>query len=120
MDMSNALLETAVEWHRTFEDRPPDAHPCCPKINEDDFANYDEPNVPDDSGVPPDEKRKRIKEYEDRFQNVYDLSILMGLGREVAGDWLDNWKDAVEACLRTCDSCARNWHRNREPYLEGL
>ncbi|KAK4155137.1 SEN1 N terminal-domain-containing protein [Chaetomidium leptoderma] len=117
---SNAILQTAVAWHRIFEDRPADAHLCCPKIDEEDVANYDEPDVPDEGGVSADEKKRRIKEYESRFQNVYDLSILMGLGREVAGEWLDNWTQTVEACLTRCDSCVRNWHRNREPYLNGL
>ncbi|KAK4102063.1 hypothetical protein N658DRAFT_424144 [Parathielavia hyrcaniae] len=116
----NALYQAAIGWHRAFEDRPPDAHLCCPKIDEDDPANYDEPDVPDDEGVSAEEKKRRIEEYEGRFQNTYDLSILMGLGREIAGDWLDNWTQAVESCLTRCDSCARNWHRNRGPYLHGL
>jgi senataxin len=116
----NALLQAAIGWHRAFEDRPPNAHLCCPKIEEDDFANYDEPDVPDEGGISVEEKKRRIEEYESRFQNVYDLSILMGLGREIAGEWLDNWTQAVESCLTRCDSCVRNWHRNREPYLNGL
>lgn len=116
----NALLQAALAWHRVFEDRPPDAHLCCPKIDEEDFANYDEPNVPDEGGLSAEEKQGRIEEYESRFQNTYDLSILMGLGREVAGEWLDNWTQAVDACLTRCDSCVRNWHRTRQPYLSGL
>ncbi|KAH6628610.1 SEN1 N terminal-domain-containing protein [Chaetomium tenue] len=116
----NALLQAALAWHRVFEDRPPDAHLCCPKIDEEDFANYDEPNVPDEGGLSVEEKQGRIEEYESRFQNTYDLSILMGLGREVAGEWLDNWTQAVDACLTRCDSCVRNWHRTRQPYLSGL
>ncbi|KAK4236337.1 SEN1 N terminal-domain-containing protein [Achaetomium macrosporum] len=117
---TNALYQTAITWHRAFEERPPDAHLCCPKIDDDDTANYDEPDVPDEGGISADEKGRRIKEYEDRFQTVYNLSILMGLGREVAGEWLDNWAQAVESCLTRCDSCVRNWQRNREPYLNGL
>ncbi|KAL2198713.1 SEN1 N terminal-domain-containing protein [Corynascus similis CBS 632.67] len=117
---SNDLLQSAITWHRAFEDRPPDAHLCCPKAHHDDLANYDEPNVPDEDGLSADEKKRRIEEYESRFQNVYNLSILMGLGREVAGEWLDNWTQAVDECLRGCDSCVKNWHRNREPYLKGL
>ncbi|KAL2161236.1 hypothetical protein VTH06DRAFT_8456 [Thermothelomyces fergusii] len=117
---SSALLQSAVAWHREFEDRPPDAHLCCPKVNHDDLANYDEPDVPDEDGLSVEEKKSRIEEYEARFQNVYNLSIMMGLGREVAGEWLDNWTQAVDECLRGCDSCVKNWHRNREPYLNGL
>jgi senataxin len=117
---TNALYQTAITWHRAFEERPPDAHLCCPKIDDEDTANYDESDVPDEGGISVDEKGRRIKEYEDRFQTVYNLSILMGLGREVAGEWLDNWAQAVESCLTRCDSCVRNWQRNREPYLNGL
>ncbi|SPQ19663.1 bc50827a-d072-4c71-b1bd-e443da840486 [Thermothielavioides terrestris] len=116
----DALFQAAITWHRAFEDRPPDAHLCCPKVDDEDPANYDEPDAPDEGGVSVDDKKRRIKEYEDRFHNVYNLSILMGLGREVAGEWLDNWVQAVEFCLTRCDSCVRNWHRNREPYLNGL
>lgn len=116
---SNALLEAAIEWHRDFEDRPPDAHLCCPKIDDDDTSNYEDPG-PDEGGTSAEEKKRRIEEYETRFQNVYNLSILMGLGREVAGEWLDNWTQTVEACLMQCDQCVRNWHRTRDPYLKGL
>ncbi len=117
---TNQVLQDAIAWHRIFEDRPPEAHLCCPKIDEEDLANYDEPGVPDEGGVSAEEKKRRIKEYEDRFHNVYNLSILVGLGRELAGEWLDNWTQAVEACLARCDTCVRNWHRYREPYLSGL
>ncbi|KAL2133327.1 hypothetical protein VTI74DRAFT_2522 [Chaetomium olivicolor] len=117
---TNAIYHTAITWHRTFEDRPPDAHLCCPKIDDEDSANYDEPDVPDEGGISVNEKKSRIEEYEARFHNVYNLSILMGLERDVAGEWLDNWTQAVESCLTSCDSCVRNWHRNRESYLNGL
>jgi senataxin len=117
---TNAIHQQAIEWHHVFEDRPPNAHLCCPKVDEEDLANYDDPNEPDDDGPSAEEKQARIKEYESRFQNVYNLSVLLGLGRGVAGEWLDNWAEAVEACLTGCDSCVRNWHRNREPFLNGL
>ncbi|KAL1843896.1 hypothetical protein VTJ49DRAFT_6839 [Mycothermus thermophilus] len=95
---NNALLQQAVDWHQAFEDRPPDAHLCCPRVDEDDMANYDEPGEPEED-LPVAEKAKRIKAYEERFHNAYNLSILMGLGKETAGPWLDNWKEAVESCL---------------------
>lgn len=119
MDTSD-IHQAAITWHRIFEDRPPDVHLCCPKVDDDDGANYDEPDVPDEGGISADEKRSRIKDYEERFHNVYNLSILMGLGPDVAGDWLDNWKQAVESYLTRCDSCVRNWHRHRQSYLRGL
>lgn len=115
--------QAAIEWYHNFEDCPPDLHLCCPRIDDEDHANYDEPDAPDPpetGGTTAEEKKKRIKDYEGRFQNTYDLSILMGLGREIAGPWLDNWTQAVEACLTKCDSCVRNWHRNRDSYLKGL
>ncbi|KAK3905016.1 SEN1 N terminal-domain-containing protein [Staphylotrichum tortipilum] len=117
---SNDIHQAAIVWHRAFEDRPPDAHLCCPKIDEEDFANYDECDVPDEGGLSLEEKTRRIAEYEERFKNVYNLSILMGLERETAGEWLDNWTQAVEACLMRCDACVRNWHRSRILYLESL
>lgn len=117
---SNAIYQAAIGWYRIFEDCPPDAHLCCPRTNDEDFANYDEPDAPDPDGASADEKKNRITEYEARFHNTYNLAILMGLGREVAGPWLDNWTQAVESCLTRCDSCVRNWHRNRDTYLKGL
>jgi len=117
---SNDIHQSAIVWHRAFEDRPPDAHLCCPKIDEEDFANYDECDVPDEGGLSLEEKGRRIAEYEERFKNVYNLSILMGLERETAGEWLDNWTQAVEACLMRCDACVRNWHRSRILYLDSL
>lgn len=117
---TNDIHQAAIQWYRAFEDRPPDAHLCCPKIDDEDVTNYDEPDVPDEGGASVEEKARRIKEFEERFDNIYNLSILMGLGKEVAGPWLDQWAQALEYCLTRCDSCVRNWHRNRDPYLKGL
>jgi hypothetical protein len=117
---NNDLYQAAIGWYRAFEDCPPELHLCCPKVDDDDYATYDEPDVVDDSGVPVEEKKRRISAYEERFQNVYNLSILLGLGKEVAGPWLDEWTRAVDSLLKKCDTCVRNWHRNRDPYLKAL
>lgn len=117
---TNDIYQAAIQWYRAFEDRPPDAHLCCPKTDDDDATNYDELDVPDEGGASVEEKARHIKEYEERFENIYNLSILMGLGKEMAGPWLDHWTQALEYCLTRCDSCVRNWHRNRDPYLKGL
>jgi senataxin len=119
---NHAIYQAALDWHREFEDRPPEAHLCCPKINDNDNVNYDEPDVPEEGegGATVEQKKERIKDYDARFNNTYNLAILLGLGKEVAGEWLDNWEQAVESCLRGCDACARNWHRNRAHYLNGL
>ncbi|KAL2020987.1 hypothetical protein VTK56DRAFT_7761 [Thermocarpiscus australiensis] len=118
MDVSE--YQPVIEWYRTFEDRPPDAHLCCPKTDDDDTANYDEPDEPDEGGASADEKKIRIKEYEDRFQNVYHLSILMFFGKDVAGPWLDDWAQALDSGLTRCDACVRNWHRHRDSFLKDL
>lgn len=117
---TQALYQAAIAWYHDFEDRPPDAHLCCPKVDHEDAANYDEPDEPDEGGLSAEDKKRRITDYEHRFHTVYNLSILMGLPSEAAGEWLATWKQAVDSCLTACDSCVRNWHRNREPYLNGL
>ncbi|KAK4177036.1 putative helicase [Triangularia setosa] len=124
--MESNLEQTIIEWHHDFEDFPPDAHLCCPKINDDDITDYenlDIPDEPDDSGsgaVSVEEKKSRNEEHKHRLQISYNLSLLMGLPPERSSTWLPNWKDRVEAYLTRCDSCIRRWHRARNPFLQRL
>lgn len=112
----NAILHEVVGWHQQFEDRPPLAHLCCPKVHDEDPINYEELDV-GEPGVSPAEKASRIQDFERRFRITYKLSILMVFGQETAGEWLENWKNAVESCLTKCDSCVVNWHSRRETCL---
>ncbi|KAK4198419.1 putative helicase [Triangularia verruculosa] len=124
--MESNLEQTIIEWHHDFEDFPPEAHLCCPKINDDDPADYenlDTPEEPDESGggaVSVEEKQKRNQDYKHRLQISYNLSLLMGLPPERSGDWLSEWKNRVGSYLTRCDSCIRRWHRARNPFLQRL
>ncbi|KAK4649494.1 DEAD-box type RNA helicase [Podospora bellae-mahoneyi] len=124
--MEGNLEQTIIEWHNDFEDFPPDAHLCCPKLNDDDLTDYenlDFPDEPDESGggaVSVEEKKKRNEDYKHRLQISYNLSLLMGLPPERSSTWLPNWKERVETYLTRCDSCIRRWHRAREPFLQRL
>lgn len=117
---TNDIQQMAIGWYRAFEDCLPDVHLCCPKIDDDDAASYDEADVSDDGGLSAEEKKRRIDEGMDRLDNVYNLSILMIWPKELTGGWLDNWTQAVESCLTRCDLCVRNWHKHRDVYLKGL
>ena len=115
-NMNEAIIQL---WHE-FKEWPPQAHLFCPKLNDDDCTNYDQPNVPDEDGVTVEEKHRRIEASMQRHVNAYNLSLLMGIPPEEAGDWLREWTDTVEKYLTTCDSCAREWHKSRERFLKGL
>ncbi|KAK3393054.1 SEN1 N terminal-domain-containing protein [Podospora didyma] len=117
---SDPVNDALVRLHNDFEEFPPKAHLFCPKIDDQDITNYDEPNVPDEDGISAEDKKERIKQSETRHITTYHLSLLLGISPESAGTWLDEWINKVEGFLTTCDACVRKWHKSRDRFLKAL
>lgn len=99
---------------------PKDAHWFCPKQNDDDLANYDQPDQ-DDDYLSSTEKKQHIQDSEQRQKCAYRFTISMGLSPEEAaavGDFLGQYTQRVGLLLSTCDKCVRNYHMGRKEFLK--
>lgn len=122
---SDPVVEAILRLFNEFRDFDPKAHTFCPKIDDDDFTNYNDlENTDEDDGdtpgATPELKKERIAAGHIRHINAYNLSLLLAIPREDASTWLDEWKDRVEHFLSTCDECVRAWHKSREKFLRHL
>lgn len=105
--------------HRAFEEIPEQLHLFCPKVDDDDYEDYDNSEKPGDL-ISAEEKRTRIKVAVERQQVAYSISLLLGISAAEADHWIRQWKDRVEALFSKCESCVRTWHSLRKPFLTGL
>ncbi|KAM7221030.1 hypothetical protein V8F06_003592 [Rhypophila decipiens] len=122
---SDPVVEAILRLFNEFREFDQEAHTFCPKINDDDFSNYNDVENPDEDdgdtpGATSEQKKERIEAANLRHINAYNLSLLLAIPREDASTWLDEWKNRVEHCLSTCDECVRAWHKSRERFLRHL
>ncbi|KAK3941950.1 SEN1 N terminal-domain-containing protein [Diplogelasinospora grovesii] len=120
MMSSNEVNDALIRYYNDFKDFPPKAHLMCPKVDDDDTTNYDEPDVPDEDGLTAEEKQGRIAESNNRHVKTYYLSLLLAVTAEEASTWLGEWTRSVESCLTKCDACARKWHKSRGRFLKAM
>ncbi|KAL1882083.1 hypothetical protein VTK73DRAFT_2492 [Phialemonium thermophilum] len=102
-------------YHK-FESIPPNLHLLCPKVEDLDEEDYDEPDEP--GGITIAEKHRRIQEGKERLTISYQLCLLLGLSEEQAGNWIKVWAERLNEFLTKCSHCTRNWHSGRAPFLK--
>lgn len=107
-----------MEMHQAFEEFPPEAHPICPLLSEEDDANYWFPDLDDENGITAVEKQKRLADGLERCRITYGLSLLLVMPE--GGRWTSEWKDRVNHFLTKCDHCARTWHKTRPQFLRAI
>lgn len=113
------LYRALTKFYEEFQQYPEEAHLLCPKIDDIDCTNYDEPDAADQDGATSDEKKQRLSDYVCRRMTTYRLSIFLAIPED-AGPWLPVWTDTVNKFLTHCDRCARNWHKFRDTFLRAL
>jgi senataxin len=106
-------------YFRKIKAFPPDAHWFCPKRNEDDHLNYDEPDWEED-GVSIATKLKYIDEGRKRQSITYRFAIVYGLPPEDAEEWQSTYRERSGYFLSTCDKCVRNYHAGRKEFVKEL
>ncbi|KAI1764908.1 SEN1 N terminal-domain-containing protein [Hypoxylon sp. FL1150] len=109
------ILEEAFDKLRNF---PKGSHRCCAKISEEDDENYDDPAP--SATISVTEKQKRIQYGKDRLDQAYRCSLVLGLSPDATGGLGREFEDQVGTALRSCASCARNWHKGRKPFLKDI
>ncbi|KAK3489234.1 SEN1 N terminal-domain-containing protein [Neurospora hispaniola] len=118
-ELGTADVQMAMmEMHQAFEEFPPDAHPICPLLSDDDDTDYALPDLPDANGTTVAEKQKRIADGFERRRITYGLSLLLVMPE--AGKWINEWKERVNFFLTKCDQCARTWHRTRQQFIRAI
>lgn len=94
------------------------AHWFCPKVDENDFTNYDEADV-DDEDVTAATKRRRVADANRRLKLAYRLKLSYGLDVDDLAsiqDVFDQYNEKSEDLLTTCDKCVRNYHMHRKQF----
>lgn len=117
MDLKDQIYDILLESYNQLEDIPTELHLLCPKISDDDDADYDNPSDDDEDGATAVQKKQRIEDGKKRRDIAYKLSLLLGMNEESAGSWLPSWSARVSTYLTKCDSCVRLWHKSREEFL---
>ncbi|KAK1782737.1 SEN1 N terminal-domain-containing protein [Copromyces sp. CBS 386.78] len=107
-----------MEMHQAFEEFPPEAHPICPLLSDNDDTNHAFPDLADVNGTTVAEKQKRIADGLERCRITYGLSLLLVMPE--AGRWINEWKERVNFFLTKCDGCARTWHKTRQQFLRAI
>ncbi|KAH8811508.1 hypothetical protein F5884DRAFT_278641 [Xylogone sp. PMI_703] len=98
---------------------PPKVHWFCPKLHDDDTADYDNPDVAEDD-VSPQTKRQCIEDSKRRKEVAYKVALVLGLSPEVSGKIMEDYTRRLNALFTNCAKCATNWHMGRKGYLKQL
>lgn len=112
-----ADLQTQLaQWYEKLQALPSDVHLLCPRLNDDDNENYQDLHDPG-SEIDAEERRKRIKDGEERLVITYWNSLVLGFDRRDAGQWADDLENRLNACLQNCADCVLNWHMQRKKLM---
>ncbi|WYZ39279.1 hypothetical protein EsH8_III_001193 [Colletotrichum jinshuiense] len=114
---SQPVEDILEENFRKFGQIPPDVHLLCPKIDEDDFEDYDDLESAGES-ITALEKKERVEQWKERLDIAYWTSLLLAYGKDKAGVWLEQWGNRMAINLHNCDKCVLNWHMHRKKYLQ--
>ena len=104
---------------RELKGFPRDSHWFCPRRNNDDPVDYDNPDEAEED-MSPETKQELIQDAKRRHQVAYKYSLILGLGQEISGHLLEDYTLRLNKLLTTCDKCVHNWHMGRKPYLKEL
>ncbi|RFU32526.1 hypothetical protein B7463_g3842, partial [Scytalidium lignicola] len=98
---------------------PADAHWFCPKLNDDDPADYDNPDIAEED-VSSQTKHQAIEAFKRRKEVAYKVSLVLGLSPEVSGRVMEDYTRRLNTLLTSCSKCVSNWHMGRKGYLKQL
>ncbi|CAJ2503805.1 Uu.00g111990.m01.CDS01 [Anthostomella pinea] len=115
MEETNTVLAKAfVDLSNIF----PEIHLFCPKISEQDEEVYEDSNA--DTKLSAAQKEQRIQDGTQRLDLMYSCSLILGMEKDAAGQFGQQFATRCNDFLRTCPTCVRNWHKARRPFLKDL
>src|ERR1700753_1700938 len=83
---------------------PPEAHWFCPRRNDDDQVDYDNPDEAEED-ISPETKHELIQDAKRRHNVAYKFSLILGLAPEISGQLLQNYTRRLNRLLTKCDKC---------------
>ncbi|CAK7202909.1 DEAD-box type RNA helicase [Sporothrix eucalyptigena] len=122
MKSPQEVYEEIISSHQELERIPPEVHLFCPRTSDDDQDDYDDPTA-GGASLSPDEKAVRQARLDDgrrRLQLTSWASLILGINRNQADRWLDDWIRRTESFLVKCDGCVRAWHMERKALKDRL
>jgi len=105
--------------YRKLNSFPPGAHLFCPKRDNNDYADYDNPDFEEDD-ISIAQKHKFIADGEQRRKEAYQFSLVFALSAEEVGEWQQAYIARLAVALTECDRCVRNYHMWRKPFLKEI
>jgi len=113
-------------YRQLIKNSPPGSHWFCPKRQDDDPLNYDDPDASDveaeEEDVTSAQKAKLIDEGNERLVIAYKLFELHIFEMADMGDALLDarlgHRARSQGLLTTCDRCVRNYHMGRKHFLK--
>ena len=96
-----------------------DAHWFCPKRNDEDHIDYDNPFEPEED-MSPETKLELIQDGKRRHDVAYKYSLILGLSPDISGVLLEDYTRRLNKLFTSCDKCVHNWHMGRKAYLKEL
>ncbi|KAL1894526.1 DEAD-box type RNA helicase [Sporothrix stenoceras] len=122
MKSPEEVYEEIIASHQELERIPPDVHLFCPRMSDEDQDDYDDPTA-GGAALTPEEKaarQARLDEGRRRLQLTSWASLILGINRDQADRWLDDWIRRTESFLVKCDGCVRAWHMERKALKDRL
>ncbi|KFY39978.1 hypothetical protein V495_05661 [Pseudogymnoascus sp. VKM F-4514 (FW-929)] len=112
------IYEGLQALQRKMDEFPPEAHWFCPKLSDEDYTNYADPDN-DEEDASSATKIQRIEDGKKRLNTTYRFSISLGFSPEQAEEagFGDSYERRVTEFLTTCDHCVRNYHTERKEFL---
>ena len=117
---------TAYLYRLFTENWPAGAHWFCPKRQDDDPLNYDDPEVSEDEAeeehITSVQKAELISESDKRLKTAYKLFELQiyelaDMGNTLLDARMEH-RSRSQDLLTTCDRCVRNYHMGRKSFLK--
>lgn len=116
---TNRIYDDITDAYDEWKHLDTEKHLLCPKINDEDEEDYESPGPPV-TKITAEEKDKRIQDAQRRRDLTYQLTLLLGITREMSSGWIEPWTDGIERCLKKCDACVLYYHMHRKAFLKKL
>lgn len=117
---TSRIYEKITDSYELWAGLPEEPHLLCPKVNDDDEEDYSALGPQTTTGITLEEKQHRIQDAQRRTELTYDLSLLLGISKEQAGGWIEQWTERIELFLTKCDACILTYHMHRKVFLKKL
>ena len=113
MKTPHEVYTEIIAAHQELNAIPRNLHLFCPKVSDEDYEDYDNPDV-ESANISAHEKKTRIENAQHRLALTAWASLILGILEDEADKWLVEWKSRTESFLTRCDVCVRAWQKYKK------